>query len=150
MSCPLNECRIGANGRTRTDKPKRKILSLLCLPISPHSQKHYYTLNKLACQLVPLLRFELRESSPFERDDFTNLSTEAFWWVCCELNTDSTDYESAALPLSYRPKVAEDVRVELTQRYNSLYGLAIRCITILPIFLTLAPNERIKLPTQRS
>jgi len=41
-------------------------------------------------------------TSPFERDDFTNLSTGA-WWADWELNSDSTDYESAALPLSYQP-----------------------------------------------
>ena len=96
-----------------------------------------------------MLRFELRELLLL-REMTLPICPHGHWWADCELNTDSTDYESAALPLSYRPKVAEDVRVELTQRYNSLYGLAIRCITILPIFQTLAPNERIKLPTLRS
>ena len=44
--------KLGANGRTRTDKPKREILSLLCLPISPHSQKLWRKMwesNSLSC-----------------------------------------------------------------------------------------------------
>jgi hypothetical protein len=36
---------FGAHGRTRTDKPKREILSLLCLPISPRAPISIYYQN---------------------------------------------------------------------------------------------------------
>ena len=52
LSYPLNDSGIGADGRNRTDKPKREILSLLCLPISPHPQELYYTSTNLARQVT--------------------------------------------------------------------------------------------------
>ncbi len=61
----------------------REILSLLCLPISPYPQKHYYTTTNLACQQLSGTPAQIRTEriSPFERDDFTNLSTGAIWWA---------------------------------------------------------------------
>ena len=38
----------------------------------------------------------------------TNLACQ--WWADCELNTDSIDYESTALPLSYQPNIWRRVR----------------------------------------
>ena len=57
--------KLGAGSRNRTSKPKRKILSLLCLPISPYPQKLYYTSNKLACQQLSGTSAQIRTENNF-------------------------------------------------------------------------------------
>ena len=52
----------------------------------------------------------------------------------------ATGYKSAVLPLNYRG-MAETVGVEPTNRISTVYGLAIRCITILPNLLTGGSGE---------
>ena len=59
------EVNFGAGSRNRTSKPKRKILSLLCLPISPYPQKLYYTSNNLACQQLSGTSAQIRTENNF-------------------------------------------------------------------------------------
>ena len=65
--------------------------------------------------MVPALGFEPRSSPHLEA---------------------SPEYKAGALPLSYAGVLlVEDVGVEPTDLLSQAYGLAIRCITVLPVFL---------------
>ena len=65
LSYPLNECRIGADEGTRT--PRLWILSSLPIPIRLHPQ-YLGTPSEIRTHNI----------SPFERDDFPNLSIGAY------------------------------------------------------------------------
>ena len=87
--CPQGP--IGTSGRTWTGKPKRKILSLLSLPISPHS--HVGALGETRTLRTWFLR-PVRIPNSVTRAKLS-------WWMRVESNYHFTPYEGGALPLCY-------------------------------------------------
>ena len=82
---PLDHSRIfGASGRNRTGMPKREILSLLCIPISPHSLVSHYrqkhtTLSIMRYILTWCPRRDSNSQNPVSKTDmYTYSITRAF------------------------------------------------------------------------
>jgi len=75
---------FGADGRNRTVKPKRGILSPLCLPISPHPHVSYYIQKQLNLSIMRYIltwcpRRDSNSQNPVSKTDmYTYSITRAF------------------------------------------------------------------------
>ena len=79
---------------------KRQILSLMCIPF--HHTRISLLYRKQSCKSTVGTSSEIRTHriSPFERDDFSNLSIEALVGCGGLEPNHSMNYEFTALPLS--------------------------------------------------
>ena len=134
---------------------RRQILSLLCLPISPHS--HYFLifftspvyqigiyhhgcflgLTKVNSHSSPLGSIHVL-CQPHHVLLLRQVIRPPTVMRCFTTQIKQLPIRVFILSLAESElhlKMAEDVGVEPTQQFNPLYGLAIRCLTVRPVFL---------------
>ena len=100
------QSQFGATGQNRTGKPKRQILSLLCLPISPQSQ--------IRCGVSTHSHFALKSACP-----------RLFYWC---LRRDSNSQNLASKTNTYTNSVTEAIYEIL------LYHIKIYCEPCILLF----------------